>query len=217
MATTCNLAMASSPEEASHADLYVLSGFGGIVILLTVAVWWLTFYVKSTLTTVFAFEKNQRELKHGIPSPIKNLPIQAQRKTSPVRRWAVIATLTSLVLVTGVLVIYGRNENAPASGPAPEGSTASAVVFQPSSDQAVIEKGKGIFQSNCTPCHGPTGAGNQVGPNLTDDTWIHGGQPDSVFHTINHGVASKGMPAWGKTMVADDVRAVASFVLTLRN
>ena len=218
LATVCNIALGSSPEETSNADLYILSGFSVIVILLTVAVWWLTIHVRSTLTRVFAYEKSLSAVNHGVPSPIKNLNFQSPLKTkNRFKRWAVVTTLTSLVLIAGVIAIYGRSENVTAAQSAPEApvSVLTTEKFNPSTDQVVIEKGKIVFQNNCTPCHGSTGGGNQVGPNLTDDTWLHGGQPDSVYHTINNGVVSKGMPAWGKTMPAEDVTAVASFVLTL--
>ncbi len=49
----------------------------------------------------------------------------------------------------------------------------------------VIE-GKRMFQTSCVSCHNDGGAGN-VGPNLTDDYWMHGGDIKSVFKTIKYG------------------------------
>ena len=41
-------------------------------------------------------------------------------------------------------------------------------------DAADIDKGKEIFTVNCVSCHNADGGGG-VGPNLTDQYWIHGG------------------------------------------
>src|SRR5688572_30001122 len=43
-----------------------------------------------------------------------------------------------------------------------------------SKDDAIIAKGKELYTINCTPCHKADGGGS-IGPNLTDEYWIHGG------------------------------------------
>jgi cytochrome c oxidase cbb3-type subunit 3 len=84
-------------------------------------------------------------------------------------------------------------------------------------DAAIIEKGKSVFMSNnCSSCHRNDGGGNTIGPNLTDEYWLHGGHIKNVFSTINHGVVDKGMPAWGKVMSPQDVRNVTFFVMSLQ-
>ena len=91
----------------------------------------------------------------------------------------------------------------------------NALVFAP--DAQIIEKGKSIFiNNNCGGCHRPDGGGNSIGPNLTDEYWLHGGEIKHVFLTIRNGVVEKGMPAWGKSMTAQDVRDVAFFVMSLQ-
>jgi cytochrome c oxidase cbb3-type subunit 3 len=91
----------------------------------------------------------------------------------------------------------------------------SNLVF--TADAALIENGKAVFTKNaCGSCHRNDGGGNSIGPNLTDEYWIHGGGIKNVFHTINTGVVEKGMPAWGKSMSATDVRDVAFFVMSLQ-
>ena len=43
-------------------------------------------------------------------------------------------------------------------------------------DAEMIEKGKTVFMNNnCGSCHRNDGGGNTIGPNLTDEYWIHGG------------------------------------------
>jgi cytochrome c oxidase cbb3-type subunit 3 len=84
-------------------------------------------------------------------------------------------------------------------------------------DAALIEKGKSIFiNNNCSGCHRDDGGGNTIGPNLTDEYWLHGGDIKNIFLTIKDGVVEKGMPAWGKAMSAQDVRDVTFFVMSLQ-
>lgn len=84
-------------------------------------------------------------------------------------------------------------------------------------DATLIEKGKSVFMNNnCGSCHRNDGGGNAIGPNLTDQYWIHGGDIKSVFTTIKNGVVEKGMPAWGKAMSPQDVRDVAYFIMSIQ-
>lgn len=84
-------------------------------------------------------------------------------------------------------------------------------------DAALIEKGKAIFaNNNCAGCHRNDGGGNTIGPNLTDPYWLHGGEVKNIFLTIKNGVVEKGMPAWGKSMSAQDVRDLTFFVISLQ-
>ena len=86
-----------------------------------------------------------------------------------------------------------------------------------SKDDVIIAKGKTVFMSNnCGSCHRNDGGGSAIGPNLTDDYWIHGGELKNIFSTVNKGVVEKGMPAWGKVMSPQDVRNVAFYVMSLQ-
>ena len=63
---------------------------------------------------------------------------------------------------------------------------------------------------------GPDGGGNTIGPNLTDQYWIHGGGIKNVFRTIKYGVPEKGMISWQTQLTASDMQKVASFVWSLQ-
>jgi cytochrome c oxidase cbb3-type subunit 3 len=76
--------------------------------------------------------------------------------------------------------------------------------------------GKQLFVANCSPCHEAEGQG-KIGPNLTDNAWLHGSGPVDIFHTIRDGVPAKGMPSWGPTLGRSGVTQVTAFVLSLRN
>lgn len=82
-------------------------------------------------------------------------------------------------------------------------------------DAADLDKGKQIFSTNCTPCHGPD-AGGTVGPNLTDKFWIHGGGIKNVFKTVKNGVPAKGMIAWSTLLTPKQMQQVSSYVLSLQ-
>lgn len=85
------------------------------------------------------------------------------------------------------------------------------------SDPAIIEKGKKVFAGNlCGSCHRNDGGGNTIGPNLTDQYWIHGGDTKSIYNTIKNGVVEKGMPAWGKAMSPQDLRNLTFYVMSLQ-
>jgi cytochrome c oxidase cbb3-type subunit 3 len=82
-------------------------------------------------------------------------------------------------------------------------------------DPVIVALGHEVFVGTCSACHREDGGGN-IGPNLTDAYWIHGGRPTEVLHTVTTGVVDKGMPAWGDMLPAAKVRAAAVYVLTLR-
>lgn len=96
------------------------------------------------------------------------------------------------------------------------GQVTPAMLTTLSRDENTVNQGRQIFASNCAACHGPNGGGT-IGPNLTDEYWIHGGSPDRIYRTISEGVPSKGMPAWGAQLGAERVQAVTAFLLTFRN
>ncbi|RAW02382.1 cbb3-type cytochrome c oxidase N-terminal domain-containing protein [Pseudochryseolinea flava] len=84
-------------------------------------------------------------------------------------------------------------------------------------DAKLIENGKAVFvDNNCGACHRGDGGGNTIGPNLTDEYWLHGGQAKEIFTTIKAGVIDKGMPAWGKSLSPQKVRDVTFFIMSLQ-
>lgn len=78
-----------------------------------------------------------------------------------------------------------------------------------------LNKGKELYMSNCVACHGDKGQGG-VGPNLTDEYWIHGGSISDIFKTIKYGVPAKGMIPWEQQMTMSEIHKVASFVNTMK-
>jgi len=84
------------------------------------------------------------------------------------------------------------------------------------SDPAVLAAGHTVFTQNCITCHGDHAEG-KIGPNLTDDFWLHGGKINEVFKTIKYGVLSKGMPTWERQLSPKQISDVANFVKSLHD
>jgi cytochrome c oxidase cbb3-type subunit 3 len=97
-----------------------------------------------------------------------------------------------------------------------QGDMSDAKLEEMAKNPAVVAKGKSVYDSTCGACHLTTGGG-QVGPNLTDEYWIHGGTPVQIMKTIREGVPATAMVAWGPQIGEEKLRAVTAFLLTLRN
>ena len=85
----------------------------------------------------------------------------------------------------------------------------------PSKDGAVVENGRQTYVKFCAPCHRADGGG-LVGPNLTDDYWIHGSSYADTVKVIWDGVPAKGMITWKAVLKPDEIQSVASYIYTLR-
>lgn len=97
---------------------------------------------------------------------------------------------------------------------APDMLTADKVVLL--TDPADIAAGKSIYDTNCVACHRADGGGG-IGPNLTDDSWILGGDVKEIFNTIMKGGRDgKGMVAWEQQIKPTDIQKVASYILSLQ-
>ncbi len=80
---------------------------------------------------------------------------------------------------------------------------------------AVLDAGASRFARSCAPCHGEKAQG-LIGPNLTDDRWLHGGSVEQVFQTVAKGWPAKGMPPWGRALRPQELAAVVSYVRSLQ-
>jgi cytochrome c oxidase cbb3-type subunit III len=96
----------------------------------------------------------------------------------------------------------------------------SAVVVAALTDAASLEQGRAIFEgpdNTCFSCHRKD-LGGLVGPNLTDDLWLHGCSLQDVVNGITTGYPLKGMLPFGvgKPLTDEQVLQVASYVLSKR-
>ncbi len=93
----------------------------------------------------------------------------------------------------------------------------SAGEFVLLTDAASIDEGKTIFKEmNCFACHGMNGEGNAIGPNLTDEYWLHGCKLQDLMNVIKNGVPAKGMTPFKAQLSDTKIQKVASYVLSLK-
>ena len=85
----------------------------------------------------------------------------------------------------------------------------------PMADAAGLKAGEKLFELNCVACHLKSGGGN-VGPNLTDDYWLHKGSLNDIYHTIKVGYPDKGMQSWSNQFTPKEISYLASYIKTLR-
>jgi cytochrome c oxidase cbb3-type subunit III len=80
-------------------------------------------------------------------------------------------------------------------------------------DQADIEAGKETWTKICSACHLIDGGGI-VGPNMTDNYWIHGNKVEDLYRIVAEGVIEKGMIPYN-TQLSEKARLqVVSYILT---
>jgi cytochrome c oxidase cbb3-type subunit III len=78
-----------------------------------------------------------------------------------------------------------------------------------------VAAGKVLFgKMNCAGCHGYDLAGG-MGPDLTDDSWLYGGRPGEIFHTISEGTP-RGMPSWKGQLTPDQIWQLVTFIQSKR-
>jgi cytochrome c oxidase cbb3-type subunit 3 len=108
-------------------------------------------------------------------------------------------------------MIAVRLEEAKTNG----GTLPPEALLAMSKTPGTVDEGKQVFASTCAPCHRADAGGN-IGPNLTDDFWLHGGKPQNIFGCVHDGVPAKGMPTWGPQLGDAKVAAVVAYVISIK-
>lgn len=185
-------------------------------------------------------EKGQRVLKLLSLKPMseeKSLLIDheydgIQELNNPTPAWFMYLFYATITFAVGYLLIYHvfgvgqlqydeyKTEMAVAAKDkeaylAKAANRVDETTVKLTTDPAVLASGQAIFKDRCSPCHGDHAQG-VVGPNLTDDYWLHGGKINEVFKTIKYGVSAKGMPTWEKQLSPKQISDVANYVKSLK-
>ena len=151
---------------------------------------------------------------------------------NPLPRWWVWMWALSFVFSVGYFFHYHISHNGTSIADGYEAEMAEAreaeakqSLAEPVSEEslgklmanpALMTDAKALFGLRCTPCHGEHAQGI-IGPNLTDNSWIHGkGTLTDIYGVVEGGVPAKGMPAWGRQLTPVELRKVVAFVGTLR-
>lgn len=104
-----------------------------------------------------------------------------------------------------------------AAAEAARGADTTAVKLVQLTDAASLESGKKIYNDKlCYSCHGMLGEGNAVGPNLTDEYWLHGGKLENLMEVMKNGVPAKGMAPFKDQLSEEQILQVVSYVLSLQ-
>lgn len=76
-----------------------------------------------------------------------------------------------------------------------------------------VELGKSLFVQYCSSCHADgTVANPEIGvPDLSDDTWLHGGSIEEIQHTINYGLNNL-MPAFDNQLSENEILALGAYI-----
>ena len=131
------------------------------------------------------------------------------------------------IAMTGLLLSNAQAENAVQTPTAeklldvPVGQTQIPRSSQPqrltnpyAGDSSAITKGGQWFNAmNCVGCHAPEGGGG-MGPPLSDNTWIYGGEPAQIYLTIVQG-RPNGMPSFAQALPPEAIWQIVSYIETL--
>ena len=81
-------------------------------------------------------------------------------------------------------------------------------------DAGALRTGERLFANYCTVCHGSDARGARGYPNLRDQDWLYGGEPDQIKTSILNG-RNGVMPGWEAVIGADGVLDVTEYVVSL--
>ncbi len=88
---------------------------------------------------------------------------------------------------------------------------AAMPIAEVAKDEQALKMGGRLFSTYCSICHGSDAKGAVGFPNLADNNWRWGGEPDTIKATILHGRMAM-MPAWGQVIGDEGVKNVSAYV-----
>lgn len=94
------------------------------------------------------------------------------------------------------------------------GTSEFRAIIDIANDDEALKVGQRLFLQNCSQCHSSDARGMKGFPNLTDNAWLYGGEPQAIKTTIMNGRIGN-MPAWGDALGADGVKEVVTYTLSL--
>jgi cytochrome c oxidase cbb3-type subunit 3 len=90
-------------------------------------------------------------------------------------------------------------------------------VEEVAADEQGVAIGGRLFLNNCAQCHGSDARGSKGFPNLTDNDWLYGGEPETIKATLTNGRMGMMPPMAAMVGSEEDVKNVANYVLSLSN
>ncbi|MDI5893037.1 cytochrome-c oxidase, cbb3-type subunit III [Halomonas rhizosphaerae] len=151
---------------------------------------------------------------------------------NPLPRWWLQLYIGTIVFSLGYLVLYpGLGNFAGVLGWTQEGQWEEEVAraeerFTPifaqyeevpipelAEDDEAMQVAERIYLNNCAVCHGSNAKGGYGFPNLTDDDWLYGGEPENILTTLHQGRNGL-MPSW-QQLGSENIENVTQHVLAL--
>lgn len=81
-------------------------------------------------------------------------------------------------------------------------------------DEAGLADGKDTYDKICSVCHGKFGEG-LIGPNFTDEYFVHGGTIGDMYTIVITGVIEKGMISYKDQLSPEKIQNVLSYIISL--
>jgi cytochrome c oxidase cbb3-type subunit 3 len=153
---------------------------------------------------------------------------------NPLPRWWMGLFVLTVVFAAAYLVLYpglgsskgslGWSSTAQHDAEQAKARTNAAPIFaafagksfeELAKDPKAMGVGERLFANNCATCHGADARGGKGFPDLTDKDWLWGGTPERIVETITQGRQGVMPPMAAAVGSAEDVRAVANYVLSL--
>lgn len=156
---------------------------------------------------------------------------------NPLPKWWFMLFILTIVFAIGYLVLYPGMGNWKGLLPGYEGGWtgvaqwekemakadaqygpiyakyAAMPITEVAADDKALKMGGRLFASNCSVCHGSDAKGAYGFPNLTDNEWRWGGEPETIKTTLLAGRHAV-MPAWAEVIGESGVKNVSGYVLT---
>ncbi|HRL95196.1 MAG TPA: cytochrome-c oxidase, cbb3-type subunit III [Pseudomonas sp.] len=156
---------------------------------------------------------------------------------NPLPKWWFMLFILTIVFAIGYLVLYPGMGNWKGLLPGYEGGWtgvaqwekemakadaqygpiyakyAAMPITEVAADEKALKMGGRLFASNCSVCHGSDAKGAYGFPNLTDNEWRWGGEPETIKATLLAGRHAV-MPAWAEVIGESGVKNVSAYVLT---
>ncbi|HVM98445.1 MAG TPA: cytochrome-c oxidase, cbb3-type subunit III [Candidatus Acidoferrales bacterium] len=194
-----------------------------LVVLNIVGFTWLLFWARRTRVPS---SDGQQPLGHEFDG-IKEL-------NSPLPLWWVYLFIGTVLFSAGYLVLYpglgsfagvlgwtstGEHDQDVAEAKAQFGPIYAAYAAKPITelikDEGAQRIGQRLFANNCAQCHGSDARGGPGFPNLTDNDWKWGGEPETIEKTILDGRRAM-MPAFAPALGSKEgVESVIAYVMSL--
>jgi cytochrome c oxidase cbb3-type subunit 3 len=144
---------------------------------------------------------------------------------NPAPNWILLIFMVTIWFSMLYAIIYfgypnnGKDQNSEYSNAAATAALEKAGKLKGASgkaelsDKEMIEAGAKLFnEKTCIACHGLKGEGNNIGPNLTDNSWINGCSESEIVEVISDGKVEKGMTAFKNSLTELQIKQLERFI-----